>query len=74
MSDLDRAAREWDRAQLEGRLNPPPTELDTRPRDALTNRPITFTPKATINRLAPWTGGEHTTISREPPPRNPFNR
>jgi hypothetical protein len=46
--ELDRAAAAWDRAEREGRLKPPSPGPDTRPRDALTNRVITFTPKVSI--------------------------
>ena len=49
MSDLEKAAEAWDKAEREGRLLNPPAPPDTRPRDALTNRPITFTPKVTVN-------------------------
>jgi hypothetical protein len=58
-AELDRIAEAWDRAEREGRLVEPTARPDTRPRDALYNRVITFTPKVTI-------GGK--------PLSNPFER
>jgi hypothetical protein len=58
MSDIEKAAAAWDRAQREGQLNPAP---DT-PRNSLYNRPVPITIKATIGK-----GQLHN-----PYPRRPF--
>jgi hypothetical protein len=49
-AELDRAAAAWDRAARDGQLKPHPTELDTRPRDALYNQPVPVTIKFTIGK------------------------
>jgi hypothetical protein len=46
MSDLKKAADAWDRAEREGRLNPP-AGPDTQPRNSITNRPVPINIKGT---------------------------
>jgi hypothetical protein len=46
MTDLEKAAKAWDAAEREGQLHPEPPPPDTRPRNALTNRPVTFSANA----------------------------
>jgi hypothetical protein len=57
MTDLEKAAAAWDRAEREGRLTPPTPEPDTRPRNSLTNRPVPITVKVTVGKStlhSPW--------------------
>jgi hypothetical protein len=62
MSDLKKAAEAWDKAEREGRLNPPAPAPDTRPRNSLTGQPVPITVKFTIGK-----GQLHN-----PYPRRPF--
>jgi hypothetical protein len=48
MSDLEKAAAAWDKAEREGRLVEPTAGPDT-PRNSLYNRPVPITIKATVN-------------------------